>query len=156
MAPEQQAKETAEFLEAYLAACDEHGWGPGEVCGEWTIEGTDHLGFYRKRLLYVGDEWRFEKRQMAGGWGFQAHRCPLHEAAANILLAIQPKLDEAGVEVRCYGQRHYEVTKDGDWELVDGKWMDVVMEFHPFEATVFTSRPLAMLAAWVAVRKEQA
>jgi len=148
MTPEQQAAETAEFLAAYCKS-------GLDVAGEWK----DGKG--RCRLEYVGAGWvrvrwvpsSVEYSPSSG----RAEPYSDHEAASLILRSIQRELDEAGVVVSQDCERNFFVQSfnmfadDPEWlwrVLVDGEW-----EMHD-RPTLFVSRPLAMLAAYVAAREE--
>jgi len=144
MSTEQQ---TQEFLAAFLAS----GLDVTEVVPPWLIQGTEHLGFVYRHLLYSGGEWRYERRTVGNGWHWPV-RAPDHEAACLILRAMQDRLDEVGVEVviAYRAPLGFQVRRAGE-SLV--QYDDGSVEWlHTDRPTTFYSRPLATLAAFLAVK----
>ena len=143
MSTEQQ---TQKFLAAFLAS----GLDVTEVVGEWRDgKGRCRLEYVRGgfvRLRWVPSPVEYSP--------FSSHAEPYsdHEAACMILRAMQDKLDEEGVEiVLAYREpRGFQGCRAGDSvvQYDDGS----VAWLHTDRPTTFTSRPLATLAAFLAVQ----
>ena len=143
MSTEQQ---TQKFLAAFLAS----GLDVTEVVGEWRDgKGRCRLEYVRGgfvRLRWVPSPVEYSP--------FSSHAEPYsdHEAACMILRAMQDRLDEVGVEVviAYRAPLGFQVRRAGE-SLV--QYDDGSVELlHTDRPTTFTSRPLATLAAFLAVQ----
>ena len=149
MTPEQRANETTEFLKAFRKS----GLLVGAVIGEWQ-------GYCGKRCV-LSERTTLPTCDTKGGWQMTAHwrhnfrvyfaqEYDDHTTACLILRSIQRELDEEWIGMRRIGDLWY----IQDWETYscwhDGAWHD----WEDIENVGgFTSRPLAMLAAFKALKE---
>jgi hypothetical protein len=140
MTPEQQAKETAEFLAAYRES--KHSIVRDVL--EWRSQHFDQA----ERLVYDNAHgWVIECWSARVGWR-TARGCSDHEAAALILYAFHPQLDEAKAEVKQDHAAGYWWCSQGTKTLTAGSFENAGT------LTAFDSRPLATLAAIQALEAE--
>jgi hypothetical protein len=140
MIPADQAKQTSEFLAAFLAWLEETGQAVEDVVPKW-------VAYDGQRAIEHDDRWwiahyaEHSPRYSDGASG--------HEAMCLILHAIQQELDEKRMAAVIFGDQWFVTIPANRMYWTGSGWSDFA------DAKAFASRWEAMLAAVKAIRAEK-